>query len=205
MVDYTLKICSKCRESKTRDQFSSDPSNKDGLYPRCKACKAEDRRVRYKPAVKRSISECFWTHVDKSQGDGECWTWTAGTVEGYGTLRYRTRKYKAHRVSYEINVGPIPDGLWVLHTCDNPICVNPRHLFLGTVQDNNRDKMQKGRHRAPKGEEHPHHILTEDKVRQIRQMWQTGNYTQIEIGHVVGMSNVTVSQVVRGDTWKHVK
>ena len=85
----------------------------------------------------------FWEKVDK-HAEGGCWVWT-GTrqVFGYGiSLRYRL----AHRVSWEIANGPIPDGLWVLHRCDNPPCVNPAHLFLGTQTENMRDMTAKGRH-----------------------------------------------------------
>lgn len=75
-----------------------------------------------------------------------CWNWTAGKDrQGYGILKLNRSMKKAHRVSYEYYVGPVPEGLLVCHNCDNPTCVNPTHLFTGTHQDNNQDKVNKGR------------------------------------------------------------
>jgi hypothetical protein len=97
-----------------------------------------------------SEQERFWAKVQK--GDG-CWLWTGGKFRrGYGAFKRRGpdgrfQQQKAHRVSYEWLVGPVPDGLCVLHTCDNPPCVNPAHLFLGTNLDNSEDRRVKGRSR----------------------------------------------------------
>jgi hypothetical protein len=88
----------------------------------------------------------FWQRVSKNgpihPDCGQCWIWIAGKyAQGYGQYRGK----KAHRVAYEFSVGPIPKGKMVLHKCDNPACVNPNHLFIGTAQDNMDDKMSKGR------------------------------------------------------------
>ena len=96
--------------------------------------------------TRRSIAERFWCKVTRAIG---CWTWAGSkTRQGYGCIG-SGGKYapvvKAHRVSWELNRGPIPQGLCVLHHCDNPSCVNPNHLFLGTVRDNWNDAITKGR------------------------------------------------------------
>jgi len=102
----------------------------------------------------RPIGERFWEKVDKS---GDCWTWKGGTFRfGYGSFRVGDRRIPAHRVSWELAFGKIADGMCVLHTCDNPGCVNPAHLRLGTQQDNVRDAREKGRFVLnPKPDNHP--------------------------------------------------
>lgn len=88
----------------------------------------------------------FWSKVQKG-GPDECWIWTGSkTPSGYGQLRIRQRACVAHRFSYELNIGPVPNSLFVCHRCDNPGCVNPGHLFLGNQQDNVADMVRKGRH-----------------------------------------------------------
>ena len=90
----------------------------------------------------------FWEKVDKSGGPNSCWNWTGAKHSfGYGSVRISRRAYKAHRVSYEWLIGPIPEGMCLLHTCDNPMCVNPSHLQVGTKMDNTQDMMKKGRHK----------------------------------------------------------
>lgn len=97
-----------------------------------------------------------------------CWEWTGDKdVKGYGRFFLRGEVIRAHRVSQEIYAGPIPDGMYVLHRCDNPGCVNPAHLFLGTQTDNMLDMEAKGRGRHPRGEGHLSSKLTEVEVRKI--------------------------------------
>ena len=104
----------------------------------------------------------------KQGGEEECWEWEAGKqTGGYGQISHGYRNLKAHRVSYEIFVGPIPDGLHVRHKCDNPGCVNPHHLEIGTNADNMRDKMERGR--QPKGGENGRAKLCESEISLIRE------------------------------------
>lgn len=93
-----------------------------------------------------TLPELFWRHVNKSDG---CWRWTGAHMRnGYGHMGSRGKTYSAHRLSYELNIAPIPKGLLVLHRCDVRDCVNPSHLFVGTHVDNCRDMHQKGRGRS---------------------------------------------------------
>jgi hypothetical protein len=143
----------------------------------------------------------FWPKVKKSDS---CWEWTAAkTVGGYGVIYKNGSNYSAHRASYEINIGPIPDGLFVLHRCDNRSCVRPDHLFLGTSQDNVDDMHAKGRRgvRAmPKGVEHARAKLTEAAVLDIR----SGRLSLAEFSRLYGVGETTASLARDGMTWRHV-
>lgn len=106
----------------------------------------------------QALTEAFWARVDK-RGPNECWPWI-GTIGqyGYGLVQHGHTNWRAHRLSYTINTGPIPDGLVVMHACDNRACINPAHLSLGTVADNNADMRAKGRIRnAHFGQTHCKH------------------------------------------------
>lgn len=86
----------------------------------------------------------------QSSPDGGCWEWAANKdAKGYGLLAFKGKSYRAHRLSWELTNGPIPDGMLVCHKCDNPSCVNPEHLFIGTPKDNTQDSVKKGRHVMP--------------------------------------------------------
>lgn len=104
-------------------------------------------RERYTPKHGRfmPVAERFWSHVDKS---GDCWVWTSSRNQhGYGQVHFQSRPRFAHRVSWILTNGEILNDLWVLHHCDNPPCVRPDHLFLGTPKDNSQDMVRKGRQR----------------------------------------------------------
>lgn len=117
----------------------------------------------------KTLEERFWAKVDNRNGEG-CWTWNGDSYpKGYGRLKIDGKGKRAHRISYELFCGPIPDGLHVLHKCDNPACVRPDHLWVGTNKDNIRDKVKKGRQAHNRGVNHGRAKLTPKQVMKIRQ------------------------------------
>ena len=151
-----------------------------------------------------TVEERFWSKVDKKSKD-ECWEWTAGTDKRYGAfwITSEGRMCKAHRVSYEIKHGPIPKGMKVCHHCDNTLCVNTKHLFLGTQEDNIMDAKNKGRLRngISVGSMHGCSKLTEEQVNIILK----DTRTHIKIAKDYNVERSTVSLIKQGKTWKHVR
>jgi hypothetical protein len=137
----------------------------------------------------------FWAKVQR--GDG-CWPWTGNRLPtGYGRVTRRNRSIYAHRVSWVLHHGPIPAGLWVLHRCDNPPCVRPDHLFLGTNDDNVADRDAKGRGLG-------HARLTPEDVLEIRRAVTQG-LTRTELARKYGVARTTVSDAAAGTTWTRVE
>ena len=151
----------------------------------------------------------FWSKVDKS---GECWLWRgARNKSGYGIFWNiaAKRRERAHRVAWELTNGPIPRGRNACHRCDNPPCVRPDHLFIGSHADNAKDMWGKGRARhftgRPQGGELNYaHKLTDQGVREIRRLRAEGLLHR-EIAARLGVHQATVSCVLRGLTWTHVQ
>lgn len=147
----------------------------------------------------------FNSKIDKSSPNG-CWEWTATlNTHGYGQVWMRRKLYGAHRVSYEIHVGEIPDGMCVCHTCDNRRCVNPSHLFAGTHQENMKDRDNKKRAIVQgKGEANINHKLTEEDVREIRLRYASGFKCRF-LAKEYGVSPSRISEVCSKKTWSHVE
>ena len=157
--------------------------------------------------------ERFWSRVNKS----ECWEWMGARNEkGYGVVAVDGKTPKAHRVAWELENGPIPAGVCVLHRCDNPPCCNPAHLFLGSKKDNNRDMISKGRRRVggektpvelcayQRGEAHHSARLTVEIVRAIRVDRARGmSYSKIASKHGVAISSAF--KIANREQWAHVK
>lgn len=140
-----------------------------------------------------------------------CWIWSKGKDdEGYGVIKIEGKSKKAHRTAYELFVGPIPEKLLVCHSCDNPSCVNPAHLFLGTSKDNTQDMIQKGRDRLnvnpPKGERNGLSKLTEEQVKWIREVYSPRHpvFGGNRLCEILGVSYSTIMFIVHNRNWKHV-
>jgi hypothetical protein len=156
-----------------------------------------------RPRPRGSLSERFNRYIIRPEDTDACWEWSAALFPtGYGALAAAPPSrgmLLAHRVSYELAFGPIPDGLCVLHRCDRPQCTNPRHLFLGTVRDNNEDKVLKGR--QPRGEGHPHAKLTWEQVESIRSIRSSCQATIGEIAAWFGVSRALISLIIGNKIW----
>lgn len=130
--------------------------------------------------------------------DNGCWVWSAAKdTDGYGFIQVEGAKVRAHRVAWEMASGPIPAGMAVCHSCDNPSCVNPAHLFLGTVADNNLDKLKKRRHSA--GESHGMAKLSRAQVKEIRAV---SGVTGQDIAEAYGVSKSLVGMILQGIVWR---
>lgn len=149
--------------------------------------------------------EIFWSNVDKSAGENGCWLWTAGKhKDGYGNFRWNDSAQLTHRISYQLAYGEFDPSLNVLHSCDNPPCVNPHHLFLGTHADNMRDMVRKGRdhgHRYKSGEHHLMRKLTWEQVREIRERYSAGGISQKALAIEYGVCQGQIQRIVRNERW----
>jgi len=143
----------------------------------------------------------FWKKVDVKSPD-ECWEWKAGlNSKGYGNLKHEGKSQLAHRVSYQLKHGAIPKGdgyhgMCVLHKCDNPLCVNPNHLFLGTQKDNMTDMNKKERSGLTK--------LREVDVINIRAIYEHTSATYQKLADIYSITNSAIGEIIRRKTWVHV-
>lgn len=166
-------------------------------------------RTCYAEGKRRTLESRFWKYSDRSGGPDACWTWIASKCpRGYGRLGtkvgHRIVQTKAHRLSYEIAHGVTPPAdLVVMHLCDNPSCVNPRHLALGTQAENVADMFSKGRQKPRNGEASPHAKLTDSDVLALRAAHEAG-VAIAPIAKRIGVASPTAWNAIKRKTWKHI-
>lgn len=154
--------------------------------------------------MSRSIYHRFLQKVSM----GDCWEWKASKYpNGYGMFKANYGVTGAHRFSYEWHIGKIPEGMCVLHSCDNRACVNPGHLFIGTKKDNTHDMMRKGRFRYKKpkvmrGMESPSAKISDLSVQRIRLVGRV--ISQRELGKIFGVGQQQISRILKNERWQHV-
>lgn len=148
------------------------------------------------------LPDRFWSKVNKTEN---CWLWIACVgSNGYAQIRVGGRKGRmvhAHRVSWYLHNGPIPNNLLVLHSCDIPVCVKPDHLFLGTNRDNVLDAVKKGRRADFSGDKAGAAKLSWSFVRQIRSLYRDRNYTMTSLAEQFNVSITTISEIIHNMRW----
>jgi hypothetical protein len=157
-----------------------------------------------KPIKKKPVEERFWDKVNKNTGT-DCWHFTGAILKnGYGQFGINYKMVYAHRFAYELHKDPIPEGMIVMHSCDNRKCVNIDHLSLGTQLDNMRDMVKKNRGNKAKGSLSGKSKLTEDQILLIKNKLNLGE-TQINIAKEFQVRQTTISRIKRGEIWSHVQ
>lgn len=155
-------------------------------------------------AMRKVTLEWLKSRCDCSSG---CWVWTGSRTrkyKGYGQTWYGGRKTLVHRVAAELSGMDLSTGLLVLHKCDNPLCCNPDHLFLGTTQDNSDDMIVKGRLVTLRGDERKSPKLREDQVLEIRKIYSEGGVTQRQLAKKYNVDQRLIWGVVNREFWKHI-
>lgn len=153
--------------------------------------------------MSKTLLQRFEEKVNKTDG---CWEWVAAHNErGYGRINIDGKSVATHRVAYELYVGNIPEGMCVCHHCDNPKCVNPDHLFLGTHTENMRDCRNKGRRPLPitRGERHAGSKLTEEQVKEIRSRYP-GSKSQSELAREYGVAQTEIWRIIHRVRWANI-
>lgn len=176
-----------------------------GVYIKTEKHKKAIKEAMGKLFSKYSLSQRFFNKVIKSK---HCWKWKGATnnrINGYGILWVKGKRQLAHRISWIIHKGKISKDRNVLHKCDNPICVNPKHLFTGTQLDNVRDMYKKRRNAAIVGEACTRHILTSQQVKEIRNKYIPWKYSMNKLAKEYNVtSNGCIFSIIKHRTWKHI-
>ncbi len=157
------------------------------------------------PEISESLADHFWGKVDIRTPE-ECWLWKAGAFNrGYGAFAIGYSQWPASRIAFVLQYGAwaIPGNIFVLHRCDNPLCCNPDHLFIGTAKENAEDCV--GKDRSARGERHTLAKLSEEKVITIRSLIKNGEAKPMELARRYGVDIALISRVVRRKSWAHVE
>lgn len=196
-----VKPCEWCSQPYTRHPRYSDKRWGRSRFCSLACASACGRTVKAEKA--ESIEDRFWGGLDRSKGlgpQGDCWEWAKGRVQqGYGRLSVGRSEVRAHRFSYELAYGPIPEGMMVCHRCDNPPCCNPEHLFLGTALENNQDKAEKDR--TLYGEDHHKAKLKDEDIIAIR----NDPRSHRQMAAVYGVTHGLIGMIRRREIWARVE
>lgn len=195
--EKTIKICS-----------ISDCTEKILAHGWCQKHHGRWRRygdplfVKNKHGVGHSREEQFWSRVKKNANEKGCWEWQGGTnKKGYGQVHFKAKQWRTHRLAWFLITGKDSE-LFILHYCDNRICVRPDHLFEGTNDDNMKDMVAKGR--AAHGDVHCNAKLTVEKVKEIKRLFITTNFTNSKIARIYKVGYNAIRKIRIGETWQHV-
>lgn len=151
-----------------------------------------------------TYEEKFWSKVD-IHGEDECWEWKECKNNGYGSVRYQGKMHPAHRVAFILAGGVLTQrNKFTCHHCDNPSCCNPKHLFAGNADINNKDRAAKGRSGNNKGEKNNSAKITEEQVLEIRHIRKTNNISYKDIGNLYGLKSSQILRICHRESWVHI-
>jgi hypothetical protein len=187
--DGQMSVCCECG-----DEFYVPPSHRKETVCCSRTCRAK-AQTKWQT---KDLSERFWQKVNKTE---TCWLWTGAMLKtGYGSIRVNHKAERAHRVAYELSVGPIQAGRILLHSCDNPLCVNPSHLRPGDKRENTNDAIARGQHAT--GERSARSKLSGNDVKIIKAAIAAG-ITGRSLAKTFSVDETTISHIKLGKSWKH--
>lgn len=146
----------------------------------------------------------FWRRVDQRRAE-DCWRWTGAERNGYGAIKHQGKVLGSHVVAYVLTYGHVPDGMLVLHICDNRLCCNPAHLYAGDFVDNVRDMYARHETAATRGQECWNAVLNEETVRAALALRKVYGWSRRRIAEALSVSEGAIKGVISRRTWRHVK